>query len=424
MVSDKDMDFLDSVKAFQERGFDYLGFEEGIRNLMREPKKVVEVNFPVRMRDGKVRRFTGYRVLHSDIRGPGKGGIRYSPFVSVDEVKALASLMTWKNALHNLPFGGSKGGVIVDTKSLSDRELESLTRSFVRAIIQHIGSETDVPAPDMYTNERVMAWIMDEATQIKQRFDPAIVTGKPIDSYGIEGRKEATGYGAAYVFDYIIEKIIKKDKKDIKIGVQGFGNAGQYFSKYLYEHGYDITAISDSSGAIVVEDGKLNIINAMDYKKAGNKFSSCPDASVVKGKCKVITNEQLLKEDLDVLVLSAMENQITMRNVEDIKAKIIVEIANGPITYKADNVLKDKGVVVLPDLLVNGGGVVVSYYEWLQNREMKLWSRDKVIGELKEHMINITREVEGFANSNNLSYRDAAYIIAIKRVWNIAKYRV
>ncbi len=419
---------LYSVTNFQEDTFDRAKFDEQKRNFLRNPKKVTEVSFPVRLRNHEIRLFKGYRVLHSDLLGPGKGGIRFSPYVNIDEIIGLAAIMTWKNALHQLPFGGAKGGVIVNVKELEKWELENLTRSFTRAIADQIGIDKDIPAPDMYTDEQVMAWIVDEYSRISGKFEPGVVTGKPISLYGIPGRREATGYGAGYVFEYFIKKHINKPKDKIKIAVQGFGNVGYYFSRYISESGYKIVGISDSSGAIYSEKG-INVENLYKYKRGGKyikDYSSEEQLNLVHNneEYKIIENEELLEMNVDVLVLAATENQITKRNADNIKAEMILEIANGPVTYTADNILKERNKIIIPDILANGGGVVVSYYEWLQNRSWERWSRHKTLQRLENHMINISKKVCFYAQKNNLSYRESAYDIALRLLWNIARYRI
>ncbi len=418
-------EFLSSVMNFQEEVFDRKGFDEHIRNLLREPRKVVEVSFPVRLRNNEIRVFKGFRVLHSNFLGPGKGGIRYAPYVNLDEVVALAMLMTWKNALHRLPYGGAKGGVIVNPKSLEEWEIENLTRAFTRAISEHIGSDKDISAPDINTNEKIMAWIADEYSNIKGTFDPAVVTGKPINFYGIEGRKESTGYGAGMVFEYFLKKYLNKSKP--KIAVQGFGNAGYYFSKYLVERGYKIIAVSDSTAGIKSKRG-IDIEHAKKYKEERRYFKDCSRGDLCyiigNGEYQIIDNEELIEMDVDVLVLAATENQITKDNAEKVKAKLIVEIANGPVTYQADKILKEKGVVVLPDLLVNGGGVVVSYFEWLQNREWKRWNKTKVMKKLYDHMINTSKRVHEYSLKHNVDLRTASYDLSLNYLWDVAKYRI
>ena len=419
---------LESVEKFQEDMFDRAGFDEHRRNLLREPKKIIEVSFPVRLRNHQIRLFKGYRVLHSDILGPGKGGLRFAPDVNMDEVIGLASLMTWKNSLHQLPFGGAKGGVVVNTKDLEKWELENLTRSFTRAIGEHIGIDKDIPAPDMYTNEEIMAWIVDEYSKITSKFEPGVTTGKPLALYGIPGRKEATGFGAGYVLDYFIKHHFKsKEKKEIKVAVQGFGNAGYYFSKYASEHGYKVVAVSDSSGAIYSDEG-INVEKAYQYKRERKAFKDCSSHDlcemIVMGEYRLMDNKDLLEMEVDVLVLAAKENQITKGNADNVKAKMILEIANGPITYEADKILKEKNIIVIPDILANGGGVVVSYYEWLQNRSWERWSREKTLNKLKEHMEHTSARVKSHADKVNLSYRDAAYDLSLEHLWSVAKYRL
>lgn len=406
--------FLESIKAFQREAFDTLDLPEGCRSILREPKKVIEVSFPVRMDDNEIRMFKGYRVIHNDSLGPGKGGIRYHPEVSLEEVKALAALMTWKNSLMGLPYGGAKGGVIVHPKYMSESEIEALTRSFTRAIASVIGPNIDIPAPDVYTNAKIMAWIADEYSRIAGAFRPDVVTGKPLNFFGSEGRDIATAYGAYILFKEVAKKY--NLNKSTTIAIQGFGNAGYNFAKFVQQDGFKVVAVSDSRGAIYKKDG----INLEEIKECKEKHGTVTECRGVKA----MSNEEMLELDVDVLVPAALEGQITSKNANNIKAKFILEIANGPISHTADRILTEKGITILPDIITNSGGVIVSYFEWLQNRMMEHWSKEKVIRKLEEYMVRVFKEIDKKVEKSDMTYRQAAYYKAVKRVVDALKYRI
>ncbi len=406
--------FLESTKAFQREAFDRLDLPEGCRSILREPKRVIEVSFPVRMDDNEVRMFKGYRVLHNDSLGPGKGGIRYHPDVSLEEVKALAALMTWKNSLMGLPYGGAKGGVVVHPKYMSESEIEALTRSFTRAIAPFIGPNTDIPAPDVYTNAKIMAWIADEYSRTAGSFRPDVVTGKPLNFFGSVGRDIATAYGAYIIFKQLAKKY--GFNKSTTIAIQGFGNAGYNFAKFAQQDGFKVIAVSDSRGAVYKKEG----LNIDDIKKCKDEQGSVLECRGVRA----MSNEEMLESDVDVLVPAALEGQITTKNANNIKAKYILEIANGPISYRADKILTEKNVIVLPDIITNSGGVIVSYFEWLQNRIMEQWSKDKVIKKLEEYMVKVFKEIDKKVEKSDMTYRQAAYYKAVKRVVDALKYRI
>ena len=379
-------------------------FSEEQFQVLEEPKRIVEVSFPVRMDDGKIKMFKGYRVLFNDARGPGKGGIRFHPNVSLDEVKALSAWMTFKNSLADLPYGGAKGGVIVDVKKLSENELERLSRAYIRAIADVVGQNVDVPAPDVYTNSKIMAWMLDEYNTIVREHEWGFITGKPIGLGGSLLRDVATGLGAFYVFDELL-KLYKFD--DVTIAIQGFGNAGMNFAKFVFDKGFKVVAVSDSKGCIYDPEG-LNIDSVIEVK---NKTGS-----VVNYDAKKISDEDLFKLNVTFLVPAALENQITKDNAKDVRAKVILEIANGPVTSEADSILDENGILVVPDILTNSGGVFVSYLEWVQNRLGYYWTEKEIDEKLDARMRKSINEVNEVSVKEHMTFRQAAYFIAAKRV--------
>jgi glutamate dehydrogenase/leucine dehydrogenase len=375
--------------------------------ILREPQRIIEVSLPVVMDDGAVRVFKGYRVQHNNARGPFKGGFRFHEQVDLDEVKALAFWMSMKCAVVDVPFGGGKGGVTVNPKNLSAGEKERLTRSFVRAISPAIGVNRDVPAPDVNTNAEIMGWFVDEYSRAVGHLEPGVVTGKPLCLGGSLGRDSATGRGGLFVLDgYLEEKGLKPE--DLTVAVQGFGNAGQHFARLAHERGYKIVAVSDSSGGIHNPDG-LDPEAVIRHKQETRGVSGLPGSQAV-------TNDELLKLEVDVLVPAALENQITGENAGDLKAKVVLELANGPTTPDADKQLHERGTVVIPDILANAGGVAVSYYEWVQNREGKYWSEEEVNSQLAEKMALAFREVHATADRHDVPLRTGAFILAAGRL--------
>lgn len=390
-----------------------IDLEKEIVEILKKPQRVIEVNFPVRMDSGKIEIFTGYRVQHNNARGPFKGGIRFHPNVTLDEVKALAMWMTWKCSIVNIPFGGAKGGVIVDPKSLTYRELERISREYIRSIAEFIGPDIDIPAPDVNTNPTIMSWMFDEYSKITGKQIPSIITGKPVEVFGSLVRNISTSLGGKYVLDEIVDWL--NLKKPLKVAIQGAGNVGGGLLKLLSaDKNYKVVAISDSKGGILYEDG-LNEEVLKVKKETG---------SVVNYKGNKITNEELLELDVDILVPAALENQITEKNADKIKAKVILELANGPTTPEADEILENNGVTVVPDILANAGGVTVSYFEWVQNREGYYWDENLIKSRLKEVMTKATRDVIRISKEKRLSLRKGAYILALKRVVSSLKYRL
>ncbi|TFG22059.1 MAG: Glu/Leu/Phe/Val dehydrogenase [Promethearchaeota archaeon] len=386
-----------------------MGLDPNTTAYLKRIERALIVSIPIKMDDGSVKIFEGYRVHHSTVRGPGKGGMRYAPSVNLDEVKALATWMTWKCSLLNLPLGGAKGGICVDPFKLSKRELERLTRRFTAEIINVIGPDIDVPAPDMNTNAQIMAWMMDVYSMQKGRTIPGVVTGKPIEIGGSIGRESATGMGLFVVLDAICKKM-NFDLKSMKIVIQGFGNVGGWIAKILYDNGSKIIAISDISGGIYSEEG-LNInelIEWRDQKKFLKDFH--------KNDYKQISNEELLCLKCDILIPAAMENQITKDNANDLNCKIVLEGANGPTTPEADNILHKKRIHVVPDILANSGGVCVSYFEYIQDIHSYFWKLDRINQELSRILLEAFEETYRIAQEKNIPLRIAAYIIAVSRV--------
>jgi glutamate dehydrogenase (NAD(P)+) len=393
-----------------------LGFTMNDYIALRYPERELKVSIPVEMDDGTLRIFEGYRIQHSSLRGPCKGGIRYHQDVNLDEVKALAAWMTWKCAVVNIPYGGAKGAVQVDPAELSKGELNRLTRRYTAAILPIIGPERDIPAPDVNTDAQVMGWIMDTFSMLKGYAVPGVVTGKPIEVGGSLGRKEATGRGVSILTDEIAFRMGVPMQK-AKIAVQGFGNVGGTAAKIFYGKGYTVVAVSDVNGGLYNENG-LNIEEIVKYFEANKTIIGYTE----KGSCE-ITNEQLLELAVDVLVPAALENQITKDIAAKVHAKIIVEGANGPTTTEADGILNEKGIVIVPDILANAGGVVVSYFEWVQNLQAIFWDEHEIYSMLKKIMIKSFEEVYALSKEKNVTLRVAAYMVALSRVVKAKKIR-
>ncbi len=384
-----------------------LNLEPGLAAVLREVKREFTVRFPVKMDDGSLRVFEGYRVQHNVTRGPAKGGIRFHPNVSLDEVKALSMWMTWKCALVNIPFGGAKGGVIVDPSKLSNHELERLTRRFASEISILIGPESDIPAPDVNTNGEVMAWIMDTVSMEKGYSIPAVVTGKPLDIGGSEGRPTATGRGVTIVALAACKKL-GMDPKSTKVAVQGFGNVGSVSAQLMHEAGFTICGLSDVYGAIFNPDG-IDMNEVMEFQRAHRTITGYP-------KAVSMTNEELLESDVDILVPAALENQITGANADRIRARLIIEGANGPTTPEADAILEAKGTTVVPDILANAGGVTVSYFEWVQDLQSLFWEEGEINKRLEKIMERAFSQMVIQAEEHHCSWRLGAYLVAVKRV--------
>ncbi len=391
----------------------YLDLDPGICEKMKHTRRELTVHFPVKMDDGRIKVFTGYRVQHNLARGPAKGGIRYHPNVDLDEVKALAMWMTWKSAVVNIPYGGAKGGIQCDPLNMSKGELENMTRRFTWEIAMIIGPERDIPAPDVYTNPQIMAWIMDTYSIFKGFSVPGVVTGKPLELGGSLGRHEATGKGV-FITAQEAASLLKIPLSGTKVAIQGCGNVGGIAAKYFEKAGAKVIAISDYRGGIYNPLG-LNISSAVDFQKK-LIFPEYKDGER-------ITNEELLELECDILVPAALENQITELNAPKIKAKIIVEGANGPTTTEADEILYDRGVFVVPDILANAGGVTVSYFEWVQNLQELLWSEEEVSQRLTRILKRSFAEVLDIAQKRKVDMRTAALMLAIGRVAEATRWR-
>ena len=386
-----------------------IGLDPNLTRYLKRVERALIVTIPIKMDDGSLQIFEGYRVHHSTVRGPGKGGIRFSPEVDLDEVKALATWMTWKCSLLNLPLGGAKGGVCVDPRKLSKNELERLTRRYTSEIINIIGPDIDIPAPDVNTNAQVMAWIMDTYSMNKGRSIPGVVTGKPIEIGGSVGREPATGMGLFYILQAICEKLNLELKSQTFV-VQGFGNVGGTIAELLYEERCKILAVSDISGGIYFSEG-LDIKKLLEWTKQGKYLKDYKD-----NRYKLITNDDLLTMDCDCLIPAALENQITKNNANDIKCKMVLEGANGPVTPEADKILFNKGIHVIPDILANGGGVCVSYFEYVQDIRAYFWNLERINKELKRIMLDAFEEVYKISKERRISLRTSAYIIAVSRI--------
>ncbi len=386
---------------------DKLKLDPGLREVLRSPRRALTLSLPIKMDNGAIRVFQGFRVQHNNARGPCKGGIRYHPNVSFDEVQALASWMTWKCATVNIPFGGAKGGIICDPKQLSKNELERLTRRFAYEISDFIGPDRDIPAPDVYTDAQVMAWIMDTYSMTRGHSVPGVVTGKPVFLGGSAGRREATARGCVYVIRCACEAM-EIDHKSATAAIQGFGNAGSIAAELLHRIGMKVIAVSDSKGGILNPKG-LDIPKVVAHKHKTGSVVRFPGA-------KAIASNEVLELDSDVLVPAALENQITLANAERVRARIVAEAANGPTTPGADRILHDKGVLVIPDILANAGGVTVSYFEWVQDLQELFWDAEEVNRKLDKVMGKAFSDVHATARDYKVDMRTGAYILAVDRV--------
>jgi glutamate dehydrogenase (NAD(P)+) len=378
--------------------------------VMRRPKRELTVNFPARMDNGEIKVFTGYRIHHNTVLGPSKGGIRYSTHVNIDEVRALAMWMTWKCSLVNLPYGGAKGGVVIDPRTHSEPELQAVTRRYTSEIILLIGPKIDIPAPDMGTNAQTMAWMMDTYSMTVGYSVPAVVTGKPLNIGGSLGREEATGRGVIVcMLEALRLKEISHSPRDISVVVQGFGNVGSNAAKRAHALGFNVIAVSDVTGGYYNPNG-LNIPAMADYAAKNRSLAGYKD------DVEMVTNAELLELPCDVLIPAAMENQLTGQNARKVRAGLIVEGANGPTTPEADDILNDRGITVVPDILANAGGVTVSYFEWVQGLQEYFWDEDEVYRRLERILIRAFDNVTHTAESYKVDLRTAAQITAIDRV--------
>jgi glutamate dehydrogenase (NAD(P)+) len=402
----------------QSARFDFaarkLNLDPGLWKVLSSPSREIIVHFPVMMDDGKIELFTGYRVQHSQARGPGKGGIRYSPDVTLDEVRALASWMTWKCAVVNIPFGGAKGGVICNPRTMSQGELERMTRRYTSEIIEFIGPEKDVPAPDVNTNEQTMAWIMDTYSMHMRQTVTSVVTGKPLNIGGSRGRTEATGRGVMVMCDESL-RYLKMSKDGCRVIIQGFGNVGSNAARLLADHGYKVVGIAEYDGGLYNPNG-IDIHQLLAYKERNGTVLGFRNAEAMP-------NEEVLLSECDILIPAATENVITSRNADRVRAKILIEGANGPTTAVADEILAEKRIFVVPDILANSGGVTASYFEWVQDRQGYFWKEAQVIEQLESILREAFDDVVRYAEAHNVNNRIAAYMLAIDRVAFTIKQR-
>jgi glutamate dehydrogenase (NAD(P)+) len=403
----KEQNPFESMMSRFDRAAQLLDLDPDLYAVLRVPNRELKVYIPTRMDSGRIQVFEGYRVQHNFARGPAKGGIRYSPDVNLDEVRALAAWMTWKCAVVNVPFGGAKGGIICDPQQMSMGELERMTRRYAAELLDFIGPEKDVPAPDMNTNEQTMAWIMDTYSMHARHTVTAVVTGKPIDLGGSSGRREATGRGILFVVNEAIKRF-KMTPAETRVVVQGSGNVGGIGAELMHEAGYKVVAISDIHGGVYNPDG-LDIPKVLKHLHATRSFEGLDGVEFV-------ANQELLELECDVLVPAATENQITSQNAHRLKCKVLAEGANGPTTAAADQILHEKGVFVVPDILANAGGVTVSYFEWVQDRMGYFWREDVVNERLQDKMVASFNDLCRYADSHSVDTRTAAYMLAIDRV--------
>jgi len=398
---------FESMMSRFDRAAQLLDLDPDLYAVLRVPNRELKVYIPTKMDSGRIQVFEGYRVQHNFARGPAKGGIRYSPDVSLDEVRALAAWMTWKCAVVNVPFGGAKGGIICDPQQMSAGELERMTRRYAAELLDFIGPEKDVPAPDMNTNEQTMAWIMDTYSMHARHTVTAVVTGKPIDLGGSSGRREATGRGILFVVNEAIKRF-KMTPAETRVVVQGSGNVGGIGAELLHKTGYKVVAISDIHGGIYNPNG-IDIPKALEYLRTTRSFEGYEGVEFVN-------NQELLELECDVLVPAATENQIKSENADRLKCKVLAEGANGPTTAAADEILHEKGIFVVPDILANAGGVTVSYFEWVQDRMGYFWPEDVVNERLQQKMVASFNDLCRYADAHHVDTRTAAYMLAIDRV--------
>jgi glutamate dehydrogenase (NAD(P)+) len=400
---------FESAKKKLDIAAEVINLNPNTLEYLKKVERSLIVSIPILMDDGSLKMFEGYRVHHSTLRGPAKGGIRYSPDVTLDEIKALAFLMTFKTSILNLPLGGSKGGICVDTKELSRKELERLTRRYTAEIINMIGPDIDIPAPDMYTDSTTMAWIMDTYSMQKGRTIPGVVTGKPIEIGGSVGRIEAPGTGMRYLLEYLCQKL-DYNLKGMKIVIQGFGKVGSVIAKQLYNSSCKIIAVCEKEGGIFSPNG-LNIDKLTEWTQKGNLLKDYEGTDI-----RSITNEELFSIKCDILIPAAIENQIFSGNADKIDCRIILEGANSPTTSQADKILNEKQILVVPDIIANSGGVCVSYFEYIQDMHSYFWDLDRVNQEMKNIILSAFKNIDDFSKEKKISLRTAAYAIGAKRL--------
>lgn len=408
----------DELKAAAQKS----GISDELTTKLLSHDNTIELDIPLKKGDGTTEMIKGFRLQHDNTLGPYKGGLRYHQDVSLDEIQALSLLMTLKNAVIDIPFGGGKGGLQVNPKTLSEAELEELTREFTRQLAEHIGPEKDVPAPDVNTNPRVMSWIVDEYSKQIGTHSPAVVTGKRIEDGGSEGRTEATGYGGVYTLVTILKRLGKKPE-ELTVAVQGFGNVGMYATELLQKEGFRVVAVSDSSGGVYIPSGLPPVEQLAKCKKEKGFLAGCycvGSVCDIRNKDAVggqdITSEDVLTLPVDIIVPAALENVLTRENADKIQASIILEMANGPTTKEADEILNEKGIPVIPDILANSGGVTTSYFEWYQNRHNEKWSKEDVLRRLREKMEEATNRIYDLAREEKISLREAAFLSALRKI--------
>jgi glutamate dehydrogenase len=407
------LNLLTSTQIVIQDALQRLGLPVSAFELLREPVRMLQVRIPVRMDDGSVKIFSGYRAQHNDSVGPTIGGVRFHPKVNDNDIKALAMWMSMKCGIADLPFGGGKGGIICNPRTLSFGELERLSRGYVRSISQIVGPTKDIPAPDMYTNSQVMAWMMDEYSRLRKFDSPGFITGKPLVLGGSEVREEAGALGAAICIEEAA-KLRGFPLKGARIIVQGFGNAGSYIAKFMHKSGAIIVGISDVYGALYDPDG-LNIDYLLSRRDSFGTVTSLFDGT--------ITNEELLEQECDILVPAATSNQITAKNAQNIRAKIIVEAANGPTTIEATRILSERGVLLVPDVLAGAGGVTVSYFEWVQNKQGYYWDDKEVTMKLREKMVSAFHQIYDISKLNHVNLRTAAYMVGVRKMVEASEFR-
>ncbi|NEW06109.1 Glu/Leu/Phe/Val dehydrogenase [Paenibacillus sp. SYP-B3998] len=413
MSNTENLNVLQSTQTVIHEALKRLGYPDEMYELLKEPLRILTVRIPIRMDDGNVKVFTGYRAQHNDAVGPTKGGVRFHPDVTEDEVKALSIWMSLKCGISDLPYGGGKGGIICDPREMSFRELERLSRGYVRAISQLVGPSKDIPAPDVMTNSQIMAWMMDEYSRIREYDSPGFITGKPIVLGGSHGRETATAKGVTIMIDKALQKK-NIALQDARVVIQGFGNAGSYLAKFMHEAGARVIGISDVQGGLYNPDG-LDIEYLLDRRDSFGTVTN-----LFKN---TLSNKEILEQECDILVPAAIENQITSENADRIKASIIVEAANGPTTLEATKMLTDRGVLIVPDVLASSGGVVVSYFEWVQNNQGYYWTEDEVHAKLQIVMEKSFENVYNVHSTRGVDMRLAAYMVGVRKMAEASRFR-
>ena len=412
-MAEKTLNVLEIARSQVKTACDKLGADPAVYEILKNPMRVLEVSFPVKMDDGTVRTFTGYRSQHNNACGPFKGGLRFHPAVCMDEVKALSTWMTFKCSVVGIPYGGGKGGMAIDPTQFSKAELERIARGFTKAIAPIIGEKEDIPAPDVNTNGEIMAWMVDEYANVTGQFQPGVFTGKPVEFYGSLARKEATGYGVATMAMEAAKKV-GIDVSNVTVGLQGFGNVGSFAGTYIAKAGAKVIYVEDHTGTIYNKDG-IDMDALMAYNKEHRCIKGFPGAEAV--------DQSVITTEVDILMPCALENQITSQNAGDIKAKLVCEGANGPTTPEADKILFEKGITLVPDILANSGGVTVSYFEWVQNLMRYNWTFDEVQEKQRNVMIKAFEEIWALAGERKVDMRTAAYMMSIKRIADAMKLR-